>query len=152
MDISGLIMMGEDRSTRRKICSSATLTTIKFTWADLGFKPGFRGERLQLTASAMTPPQSECLIRLNKVYIYICVCVCVCVYVCVCVCVWFKFLHVSEQAALPLNGLRHECCLGWQSILIMRIVGMVNSLCGQNRVHIDASAVLNYVTDKQYNL
>ena len=36
----------ENRSTRRKICPSATLTTTNLTWTDPGLNPGLRGERL----------------------------------------------------------------------------------------------------------
>jgi hypothetical protein len=37
-------LTGENRSTRRKTCLSATLSTTNHTWADLVSNPGFRGE------------------------------------------------------------------------------------------------------------
>jgi hypothetical protein len=41
----GMILTGENRTTRRKTCPSATLSTTNPTWTDLGAKPGIRGER-----------------------------------------------------------------------------------------------------------
>jgi len=37
-------MTGENRITRRKLCSSATLSVTNPTWACLGFNPRNRGE------------------------------------------------------------------------------------------------------------
>jgi hypothetical protein len=36
---------GENRSTRRKTCPSATLSTTNPTWTGPGSNPGLRGER-----------------------------------------------------------------------------------------------------------
>jgi hypothetical protein len=36
-------LTGEDRSTRRKTCPSATLSTTNPTWSDPGSNPGLRG-------------------------------------------------------------------------------------------------------------
>jgi hypothetical protein len=41
----GMKLTGENRSTRGKICHSATLSTTNPTWIDLGLNPGLRGER-----------------------------------------------------------------------------------------------------------
>jgi hypothetical protein len=38
-------LTGENRSTGRKTCPSATLSTTNPTWTDLGLNPGLRGER-----------------------------------------------------------------------------------------------------------
>jgi hypothetical protein len=38
------ILTEENRRTRRKTCSSATLSTTSLTWIDLGANPGLRGE------------------------------------------------------------------------------------------------------------
>jgi hypothetical protein len=38
-------LTGENRNTRRKTCSSATLSTTNPTWTDPGSNPGLRGER-----------------------------------------------------------------------------------------------------------
>jgi hypothetical protein len=38
-------LTGENRSTRRETCLSATLSTINPTWTNLGSNPGLRGER-----------------------------------------------------------------------------------------------------------
>jgi hypothetical protein len=38
-------LTGENRSTRRKICPSATLSTTNPAWTDRGSNPGFRGGR-----------------------------------------------------------------------------------------------------------
>ena len=38
-------MRGENRSTRRNTCPSATLSTIYLTWTDLGSNGGLRGKR-----------------------------------------------------------------------------------------------------------
>jgi hypothetical protein len=38
-------LTGENRSTRRKTCPSATLSTTNPTWADPGSNPGLRGGR-----------------------------------------------------------------------------------------------------------
>ena len=38
-------LTGENRSTLRKTCSSANLSTINPTWNDPGSNAGFRGER-----------------------------------------------------------------------------------------------------------
>jgi hypothetical protein len=38
-------LIGENRSTRRETCPSATLSTINPTWTDPGSSPGIRGER-----------------------------------------------------------------------------------------------------------
>ena len=35
----------QDRSTPRKSCPNATLSTTNLTWTDLGSNPGLRGER-----------------------------------------------------------------------------------------------------------
>ena len=40
-----MILRDENRSTRRKICPSATLSTTNPTWTGLGVNPGLRGER-----------------------------------------------------------------------------------------------------------
>jgi hypothetical protein len=37
-------LTGENRSTRRKTCPSATLFTKNPTWTDSGSNPGLRGE------------------------------------------------------------------------------------------------------------
>ena len=39
-------LTGQNRSTRRKTCPSATLSTINPTWTEPGSNPGLRGERL----------------------------------------------------------------------------------------------------------
>jgi hypothetical protein len=41
----GMKLAGENRSTRRKTCPSATLSTTNPTWTDLGSEPGLRGGR-----------------------------------------------------------------------------------------------------------
>jgi hypothetical protein len=41
----GIILAGENRRTRRKTCSSATLPTTNLTWIGPGAKPGLRCER-----------------------------------------------------------------------------------------------------------
>jgi hypothetical protein len=41
----GIILTGENRSTRRKTCPSATLSTTNPTRIDPGANPGLRGER-----------------------------------------------------------------------------------------------------------
>jgi hypothetical protein len=41
----GMILTEENRRTRRKICSSATLSTTNHTWIDPGANPALRGER-----------------------------------------------------------------------------------------------------------
>jgi len=78
MNIGEMIMTGEDRSTRRKICSSATLTTIKFTWTDVGFNPGLRGERLATNRLChgtaligISYPSQQCVCVCAYIYIYI---------------------------------------------------------------------------------
>jgi hypothetical protein len=38
-------LTGENRSTRRKSCPSATLSTTNPTWTDPGSNPGLRGGR-----------------------------------------------------------------------------------------------------------
>jgi hypothetical protein len=38
-------LAGENRSTRRKTCPSATLSTTHPTWTAQGSNPGVRGER-----------------------------------------------------------------------------------------------------------
>jgi hypothetical protein len=38
-------MTGENRSTRRKTCPSATLSTTNLAWTDQGSNPGILGER-----------------------------------------------------------------------------------------------------------
>ena len=38
-------LTGENRSTRGKTCTSATMSTTNPTWTDPGSKPGVRGER-----------------------------------------------------------------------------------------------------------
>jgi hypothetical protein len=38
-------LTGENRSTRRKTCPSATLSATNPIWADPGSNPGLRGER-----------------------------------------------------------------------------------------------------------
>jgi hypothetical protein len=38
-------LTGENRSTRRKTCPSATLSTTNPTWTDPGSNPGLSGER-----------------------------------------------------------------------------------------------------------
>ena len=41
----GMKLAGENRSTRGRICPSATLSTKNPTWTDPGPRPGLRGER-----------------------------------------------------------------------------------------------------------
>jgi hypothetical protein len=41
----GMKLTGENRSTRRKTCPSATLFTTNPTWTEPGSNPGLRGER-----------------------------------------------------------------------------------------------------------
>jgi hypothetical protein len=41
----GMILTGENRSTRRKTYPTATLLTTRPTWADLGAYSGIRGEK-----------------------------------------------------------------------------------------------------------
>jgi hypothetical protein len=41
----GIILTGENRRTRRKICSSAILYAINPTWIDPGANPGLHSER-----------------------------------------------------------------------------------------------------------
>jgi hypothetical protein len=38
-------LTGENRSTRRETCPSATLSTTNPTWTDSGSNPGLRGEK-----------------------------------------------------------------------------------------------------------
>jgi hypothetical protein len=38
-------LIGENRSTLRKTCPTATLSTTNPTWTDSGSNPGLRGER-----------------------------------------------------------------------------------------------------------
>jgi hypothetical protein len=45
MEHGGMKLTGENRSTRRKTCPSATLSTTNSTWTDPGSNPGFRGGR-----------------------------------------------------------------------------------------------------------
>jgi hypothetical protein len=40
----GMILTGENRRTRRKTCTSATLSTTNPTWIDPGANPGLCGE------------------------------------------------------------------------------------------------------------
>jgi hypothetical protein len=40
-----MLLTGQNRRTRRNICTSATFSTAIPTWADLDANPGFRGER-----------------------------------------------------------------------------------------------------------
>jgi hypothetical protein len=40
-----IILTGENRRTRRKTCTSATLSTTNPTWTDPGPNPGSRGNR-----------------------------------------------------------------------------------------------------------
>jgi hypothetical protein len=40
----GMILIGENRSTRRKACPSATSSITYRTWTDLRSKPGLRSE------------------------------------------------------------------------------------------------------------
>jgi hypothetical protein len=56
-------LTGENRSTRRKTCPSATLSTTNPTWADPGSKPGLRGEGRRLTTWAMARPNSPLLVK-----------------------------------------------------------------------------------------
>jgi hypothetical protein len=59
-----MILTGENRSTRRETCPSATSSTTNLTWYDLGPKPGFRGERpaTRLTEGSdrLRGPESQC--------------------------------------------------------------------------------------------
>jgi hypothetical protein len=41
----GMILTGETRSTRRKPCAGATLSTTNPTWIDTGANPDLRGDR-----------------------------------------------------------------------------------------------------------
>ena len=41
----GIMLTGEDRSTWRKTCLSATLSTINFTWTDFIWNPNLRDDR-----------------------------------------------------------------------------------------------------------
>jgi hypothetical protein len=41
----GIILTGENQSTRRKTCHSATLSTTNPIWTEPGSNPGLRGER-----------------------------------------------------------------------------------------------------------
>jgi hypothetical protein len=64
------------------------LTTIKFTWTDVGFNPGFRGE--MLTTNRLC--HCTALIGISypsQQYIYI--------YMCVCVCYFSSYISVNRQ-------------------------------------------------------
>jgi len=39
LSISAMLLPGENRSSRRKPCPSATLSTIYITWTGLGLQP-----------------------------------------------------------------------------------------------------------------
>jgi hypothetical protein len=45
MDNGGMILTGENRRTRRKPCTSATLSNTNPTWMDPNANPGLRSER-----------------------------------------------------------------------------------------------------------
>ena len=47
-------LTGENRSTRRKPGPSATLSTTKPIWTDLGSNPGLRGEKPATTGGYYT--------------------------------------------------------------------------------------------------
>jgi hypothetical protein len=44
-DDGGMILTEENRTTRKKTCLGATLSTTNPTWIDQGAKPGLRGQR-----------------------------------------------------------------------------------------------------------
>jgi len=62
---------GTDRrkkSTLRKTCPSATLSTINLTWTDLGSNPGLRGERPATNRLSLTTAYSKMQINLNYIW------------------------------------------------------------------------------------
>jgi hypothetical protein len=62
----GMILTGENRRTRRKTCPSATLSTTKPKWVDLGGNPGLRGKGRRLTTWAMAQSWSRACIVLGQ--------------------------------------------------------------------------------------
>jgi len=63
----GMILTGENRSTGRKICPSATMSTTNLMYTDLGSTLGLRGERPATDRFS----HSRLQINLNYIYIYI---------------------------------------------------------------------------------
>ena len=139
-------MRGEVRSTRRKICSSATLMTIKFTWNDVGFNPDLRGESLSTNRLC----HGTALIGISypsQQYMYMCVCVRVCV-ISILTCQW------RDNASIKLT----ELWMLFRVIINLHYANHTNykfTVWAKYRelmlnlvVHIATNALLNYVTDK----
>jgi hypothetical protein len=61
-----MILTGENRSTGRKTCAIATLSTTNPTWTDMGSNPGLRGERLPTDRLSHDMAEAEV-----QIYIYI---------------------------------------------------------------------------------
>ena len=56
-----MILTGEDVSTRRKSCSTATLSTTNLTWTTMVSKPGHHTERLVGQPEGVSVPSpSQC--------------------------------------------------------------------------------------------
>ena len=53
-------LTGENRSTWRKTCPSATLSTTNPTWIDPELKPGLRGERPTTNHMSHGTAMSKC--------------------------------------------------------------------------------------------
>ena len=66
----GLKLTGENRSTRRKTCPSATLSTINPTWTDPGSNPASAVRGRRLTTWARARP-STCVTRDSNHIFYI---------------------------------------------------------------------------------
>jgi hypothetical protein len=59
-------LKGENRITRRKSCSSATLSTTNPTWTDPGSNPGLRGERPATNRLSHGTAHSSCSKRCQE--------------------------------------------------------------------------------------
>jgi hypothetical protein len=60
-------LTGENQSTRRKTCPSATLSTTNPTWTDPGSNPGLRGERPATNRLSHGTANQNCLMQKAKV-------------------------------------------------------------------------------------
>jgi hypothetical protein len=54
-----MILIDENKRTRRIACPSANLSTTNPTWTDPGANPGFRGERPATERLKMVQPRYE---------------------------------------------------------------------------------------------
>jgi hypothetical protein len=62
-----MILTGENRSTWRKTCPSATLSTTNYTWIDLGVNPGLCVERL--ATNCLSHSMAMCTILTKTSYL-----------------------------------------------------------------------------------